>query len=142
MLIAGVKGRHSDVDDSEATNCPMPTARFDEDAGERLERHNVPVEFHVSFTFEDKVNLSNLLVKVQTAVSRNVDHVDRCDRVVSGHKSATCLATRARHGRNFIELGNAVAGRGDFTRVVHGLLAFEREERLCVQPKYLLILAG
>ena len=107
----------------------MPTARLDEDAGERLQRHDVAVEFHVAFTLEDEVNLSELLVVVRTAIGRNIDQVNRRDRVVSGHECPPGFPTRARRGGDFIEVGDPVAGLGGFTRSGHGLFAVEREER-------------
>jgi hypothetical protein len=105
-LICGIEGGDGDIDDFELADGPVATAGFDEDGGQGLHWIKFAVEFHVTFAFEDQIDLRQFLVIVGFRVGFDVDEVDRSDGIVWGDKGAASLTTGTGNRVDFGEVGD------------------------------------
>lgn len=90
----------------------MTTAWLNEHRSQGLQRDNVIVKFHVSFAFEDQIDLGEFFMVVRPTVNCYVDHVKSGNGVVIGNKCPPGLTAGTRHRRNGIELHDAISRIG------------------------------
>src|ERR1051326_2181921 len=103
-----MKRRNRDVDDLEVPNGSMSATGLDVDGGHRFYRNELGIEFHLTLTFQDKINLRHFAVIMSSGVLLDVDHVE-AGRVLFGvSKGAASNTAWTRDRRDFVELGNEV----------------------------------
>lgn len=114
-LVFRIEFRDRDVDDFHFADGPVFASGADEDGGHGLEREELPVELHLTFTFEDEVDLSQLFVVMRLGVFLDVNQVDGRDFVVVVHEGPA--GESAGTGRRF-DIGEV----RDFVSFAHGLM--------------------
>ena len=84
---------------------PVTATWFDEDRRHWFDGIEFAIQLHVSFAFEDEVDLGKLLVVMRLRVFFDLNEMNGSNRIVGLHERSPRCAAGARHGIDVAEMG-------------------------------------
>lgn len=105
-FVVGIEGGDGDVDDFKFSDRAVADVRRNENGSHGADGDEFAVEFHVTFTFEDEIDLRELFVIVGFRVDGNIHEVDRGGLVFGYGEGAPGGAAGALGRLDFIEVGD------------------------------------
>ena len=82
----------------------MTAPGFDVDSGHRFDREKPTIEFHLSFPFQNQINLSQPLMIMCAGIHSDIYRMQTGDRAWQIREGTARESAGTALGRNFIEL--------------------------------------
>ena len=105
-FVFGVEGRDRDIDDFQFSDRPVANIGGDENGSHRTDGDEFAIEFHMSLTFEDEIDLGEFFVVMSFCVGGDIDEMDGGGFVFRNCEGTAGGAAWALLGFEFVEVGN------------------------------------